>query len=280
MDSQADIQTLIADIDRELGIALDEHMEKLGNQYEDELALIASWQKNPNEEGFRNLYNRHQGLINVASRRYVGRRELPKAYINGAVIKRYVNALETYNPKKGRKFSSHLYNDMQRLGRWTADYANIGRIPSERGTVIDLMVTRKRALEEMLGREPTDDELVDDVMTSADQRADINPGKVTPKMIRTLRKEIRDDLLAEEKGGQATAMESSELERQAVFLHGSLSPDQKLVLEHTFPGFGKPQIDDPEKLGRKLKMSPQKVRAIRKQIQRKVMQYYKPLGND
>ena len=278
MDSQADIQSLIADIDRELEDALAEHFEKLGGEYDDELAVIQRWQQSPNQQDFQFLYNKHQRLLNAASRRYV-RKELPKAYINGSIVKRYVNALQTFDPSKGRKFSSHVYNDMQRLGRWTAKYSNVGRIPTERGIAVDMVVTRKRALEDLLGREPTDDELTDDIMMSIDHD-EFQPSKITPKMIRTIRKEIRDDLIAEEKGGQATATESSEVERQAVFLHGSLNPDQKLILEHTFSGFGKPRIDDAAELGQKLNMSPQRVRAIRKQIQRKVMQYYKPLSDD
>ena len=94
--------------------------------------------------------------------------------------------------------------------------------------------------------------------------------KITPKIVATLRKELLKDYLAEAPGGEAVYAEDSDLRRQIVFLHGSLNPEQQLVLEHTFEGFGKPIFDDPMDLAKHTKMSPQKVRALRKQIQKKV----------
>ena len=44
---------------------------------------------------------------------------------------------------------------------------------------------------------------------------------------------------------------------------------------HTFEGFGKPVVPDAMDLGKKINMSPQKVRALRKQIQKKVEKHWR-----
>jgi uncharacterized protein YcgL (UPF0745 family) len=59
-----------------------------------------------------------------------------------------------------------------------------------------------------------------------------------------------------------------------VFLHGSLNPEQQTVLEHTYAGFGKPVIVDPMDLSKEIELSPQKIRAIKKQIAKKLQRYY------
>ena len=97
---------------------------------------------------------------------------------------------------------------------------------------------------------------------------------VTPKMVGTLRRELRSDFLAESAGHETGIGGNSMIEQQAAFLHGSLNPEQQLVLEHTFAGFGKPIIEDPMEMGKVLNMSPQKVRGIKKQIEKKLEYYY------
>jgi hypothetical protein len=99
--------------------------------------------------------------------------------------------------------------------------------------------------------------------------------QVTPKMVGTLRRELRKDFMAEGAGYGFSLPGQSKLEQQAVFLHGSLNPEQQLVLEHTFAGFGKPVIEDVNQLAATINMSPQKVRAIKKQIEKKLEYYYR-----
>jgi DNA-directed RNA polymerase specialized sigma subunit len=262
------------DVDRALDEWLDKEAAAAGldpeDPYGDELEIIQRWQSNPNPEDFNFLYNRHQPLIHAAGRRYIQSTTLPKAAVKSNMLKNYVTALETFDPSRGRQFSSHVYQWMGRTGRYLQRYSNVGRIPEDRSWLIDTLLTRERALEDMLGRPPSDTELADDVLLAADDVADLKTRKISPKMVATLRKELRKDYLAEAPGGEAVYGEDSDLRRQVVFLHGSLNPEQQVVLEHTFEGFGKPTIEDPIELANQIGMSPQKVRAIRKQIQNKV----------
>jgi hypothetical protein len=97
---------------------------------------------------------------------------------------------------------------------------------------------------------------------------------ITVQNVGTLRQELRKDLTAEGDGPAVEVGGDSNIRRQAVFLHGSLNPDQQLVLEHTFEGFGKPIITDDAELAQAINLSPQKVRAIKAQIRKKVEQYW------
>ena len=274
MDSQANTEEF--DIEEALDEWLDKEAAASGvDPYADELEMIQRWQADPNKEDFKALYSRHQPLIYSAGRRYMQSATIPKEAVKSSMLRNYVNALETYNPDRGAQFKTHLYRGMGRTGRYLQRYSNVGRIPEDRAWLIDTLQTRERALEDMLGRPPSDTELSDDVLLAAQDVADLRTRKITPKIVATLRKELLKDYLAEAPGGEATHAEDSDLRRQIVFLHGSLNPSQQLVLEHTFDGFGKKVIDDPLELAKQIKMSPQKIRAMRKQIQKKVARHWK-----
>jgi DNA-directed RNA polymerase specialized sigma subunit len=267
------------DVDQALDEWLDKEAASQGmdpeDPFADELEVIQRWQGDPNGDDFKWLYNRHQPLIFAAGRRYLQSTTLPKEAVKSSMLRNYVHALESYDPNRGAQFKTHLYRGMGRTGRYLQRYSNVGRIPEDRSWLIDTLVSRERALEDMLGRTPSDTELSDDVLLSAQDIAELRDRKITPKIVATLRKELRKDYLAEAPGGEAVHGADSDLRRQIVFLHGSLNPQQQVVLEHTFEGFGKNVIDDPMDLAKQLNMSPQKVRALRKQIQKKVERHWR-----
>lgn len=278
MDSQDEFQEILAEIDRELEEYRGEQ-EKSAGLYDDEVPLIQSWQQNPTQEGFMDLYGRHRNLIERSVGHYRSS-TLPRPVVNSFALRRYTHALQTYDPGRGAAFNTHLFRDMQRVGRMVNDYANIGRIPTERARYIDLVISRELALEDELGRKPTDTELTDDILLSTQDREDIKDGAITQKMVSTLRSELRPDYVAELAGGESAPYEDSSLQRKIKFLHDSLNREQQLVLEHTYDGFGKDVIDSAEDLALRLNMSPQKIRALRKQIRERVEDYYGPLGAD
>lgn len=269
MDSKDEIEEAL---ERELAkLAAEMDMDQT-DPYGNELQMIRQFQQNPSMETFEPLYQAHQPLINAASQRYSG--GLPKAAIRGAALQRYTEALRTYDPDKGAKFTTWVYGEMRRLGRYKAKYSNVARIGSEdRGGLINLFNQVAPDLRDRYGREPTNEELSDEMKLMASDVADLQKKmhKITPKAVGTLRKEMRRDLTLEEPSefGETSLAGGSRYERMVTFLHGSLSPEQQLVVEHTVPGFGKPIIEDDMQLAQQLNMSPQKVRALKAQIRRK-----------
>lgn len=244
--------------------------------YAGELEAIKRFQRNPSQEDFEWLHNAHKPLINAASYRYLSSTTLPKAAVKGFALQRYTHALKTYNPDRGAQFKSYLYTEMQRVGRYAAKYSNVGRVAEGRASLIPLLQDTETTMRDQLGRPPSDSELSDEMRLSAQDIADFKKKlkHITPKNIGTLRKELRQDLTAESAGGESEIGGESNIRRQAVFLHGSLNPTQQLVLEHTYEGFGKPLILDDVELARTIGESPQKVRAIKGQIRRRVQKFW------
>lgn len=275
MDSQAEDE-----IERELDEWLTKQAAAEGISREElkqqEFDAWQRWRQNPNPEDFSWLLNSHQPLINAATNRYVSSSNLPKAAIRGQIMRRYVKAIDTYDPTRGAQLSTHVtYGLGRQMDRYLQRYSNIGRIPEDRSWLIGNLQQRERELSDQLGRPPSDSELSDDLLVSIPDLSALRRGMVTPKMVGTLRRELRSDYLAESAGHEVGLPGSSFVEQQAAFLHGSLNPEQQLVLEHTYSGFGKPVIEDPTELGRTLNMSPQKVRGIKKQIEKKLDYYYR-----
>jgi hypothetical protein len=240
-----------------------------------ELEVWGRWRKNPTPQDFEWLYNSHKPVLYRAAERYLSSTTLPKAAVRSDMLRQYITALSTYDPNKGAALPTHINTTMQHTGRYLAKYQNVGKIPEERASLIGLFQNRLGHLREHLGREPSNAELADDMKASMAEVAELSHAmrKVNERTIETLRGEVRKDLLAEAPGGE-THIGASPLLDHIIFLHGSLSPEQQVVLEHTFAGFGKPVIEDPVQLAPVIGMSPQKIRALRKQIATRAMKYY------
>lgn len=281
VDSQ-DKKEVDLELDMDLEAWLDKEAAAAGVDREElrqmEYDAWERWRSNPNKEDFGWLYNSHQPLINYVGKRYLQSAQLPKTAIKSRLLRNYVGALEGFDPTRGAQLTTHIQNQLgYRMDRYIQRHANVGRIPGDRSWMIPLVQRRESELKELLGRKPSDSELSDDILISTNDLSELRRGQLTPKTVGTVRKELRQDLVAEEAGGEATLGGRSRLEQQAVFLHGSLNPEQQLVLEHTFEGFGKKIIPDAEEMAQELEMSPQKVRAIKKQLERKLDYYYKDL---
>lgn len=258
------------DLDKELDEWMEKESARLGVDKDlqaMEMEVWRRWRENPNPEDFGWLYNSHQGLIGAATGSKVRSAELPRSAMRSRILRNYIQALETYDPTKAA-LNTHVQNRVKyRLGRYTQRYSQLGRIPEERARLIDPLRNREAVLREQLGREPSDLELSDDIAANVTEMRT----SVTPKMVSTLRRELkRQDLRAEAAGGEAFIPGENRMMQYITFLHGSLNPEQQLVLEHTYEGFGKPVIVDPIQLSEKIGLSPQKIRAIKKQIARKV----------
>jgi DNA-directed RNA polymerase specialized sigma subunit len=238
-----------------------------------ELEVWQRFKQTPNPQDFRWLHQSHQPLIYSAQARNLRSTTLPKAAVRSDGLRQYIGALHSWDPSKGA-FSTHLNQHMQHNSRYLTKYQNVGKIPEERAQMIGLLQNRLAHLRESLGREPSNAELADDMKASMAEVAELSRkmNRITPRTIETLRREVRRDLNPDAPGG-AVHVESSPVLDHLIFLHGSLSPEQQVVLEHTFEGFGKPVIEDPMKLAPVVGMSPQKIRALRQQIHQKVQRY-------
>lgn len=226
-----------------------------------EIQALQRWQKDENPQDFEFLYDNHQKMIDRAGNRYMRSLQLPKAAVRSDMLRNYIGALKSYNPEKGTQISTHVTTHMQHTGRYLQKYQNIGKIMSTRVQHVGEFQRVNAMLAEQLGREPSTSEIADEMTLS-------------PKEIETLRREIRKDVMAEGKGGDIST-ENSRLQDRLYFTHGSLNPEQQAVMEYTEGMFGRPALgNDVDAISKELRLSPQKVRALKKQIWRKVERYF------
>jgi DNA-directed RNA polymerase specialized sigma subunit len=279
VDSQAKDQDDY-DIDAKLDEAMDKFAAEEGVDRDQlrqlELETWQRWKQSPNPVDFEWLWRSHQPVIQVSpAGRYMASTTLPKAAVRSDILRNYVEALDTFDPSRGRALHNHVSFGMKRTQRYLNTYQNIGKIPEDRSRLIGLLDSREAALQQQLGRLPSSTELADDMSIAAADIIEMQKAKITPRVVATLRREKRRDLVTEAPRGPETTSEAdSPMLEHIQFIHGSLSPEQQVVLEHTFEGFGRPVIQDPMELAKQVSMSPQKIRAIKKQIFNKVKKYY------
>jgi len=264
----------------DIELAFDDWLEKesAGEVYDAaaETALIKQFQETKDPQVFEDLYFRHKAMIGGVLSQSTWGHTLPQAAVDAHVVKHYINALETFSPTEGAQFKTWLgRNAIGRMKRFRRNYENIARVGKvETHAFIDLVKEREKVLMDQYGRKPTNYELADDVNISAADISGLRDKSISEKDVGRLRREVRQDLAAEQKGPVIELSGKDKLKEQIVMLYGSLAREDQLILEHTFGEiYGRETVADPLDLAIKLGLSPQKIRAARSRILRKAQRY-------
>lgn len=98
------------------------------------------------------LFKKHQQLAG----------SLPDAALQGEISRHAINAIDTYDPSKGAKLSTHVFNHIQQASRLNYNYQNVVRMSEDRQQ--GKFKHYKKALDDLnseLNREPSDAELAE-----------------------------------------------------------------------------------------------------------------------
>jgi DNA-directed RNA polymerase specialized sigma subunit len=230
-------------------------------QRQAELDAWGRWKADRNTQDFGFLLTSFKPLMFAQGRRYLQTAQLPRSAVEADMVQHFHRALETYDPSKGAQMNTHIWNHLQHTGRFLRTYTNIGKIPEPRARRIGNFESRLAVLQEQFGREPTTIELADDLSLDV-------------KDVALLRKEIRKDILVDDITAGLAEQETPRALERMQFLHMELNPEQQNILEHTYGMHGRQAVDNNEDLGRILGMTPQKVRAIKRQIAKRYEKRY------
>jgi DNA-directed RNA polymerase specialized sigma subunit len=259
-------------VDKKLIDQIEELMVKEGafdpSQRETGLKLLAAFKKDPSKETFTPLYQNYKPLIYSASRSNTFGSPLPASAHWAQATQSFLDATRTFNPSIGAPFHIYAYSTIQNKGkRLNLKYQNIGYIPEARATKYQLFNNTINLLREQLGREPSTLEISDEL-------------KWSPKMVETMRKEIRTDYLMDEGKAEVHSLVKSDRAKQALQdLQYSLIPAHQLVLEHAVGLNGKAALLKPSggpdlnAISKATKLSVPKIRSALKTITRKYKQY-------
>ena len=170
----------------------------------------------------------------------------------------FQQALESYNPKKGANFSTHLYSRLKGIDRYVKTYQNIGYIPEASVGKITTLKSAEQELALQKRRPPTVQELA-------------NYLKWPESEVARIKKSLRADIpgSAFEETGMMNMRPQAEMNLLYDFQH-ELTPEEKIVYDYLVGINGKPKIDRGAKLARKTGFSQTKISMLRTSIANKL----------
>ena len=136
--------------------------ETRAQQHEIQMSLYKEYAKTRDPKVFNKIIQSLNPLIESKVRVYAAA-PIPRDALYAEAVKLTKQALDSFNPSKGVKISTHVNNYLQKLYRFTANYQNVGRIPEHRISKISVLKEAMDRLSDELGREPTVEELSDDL---------------------------------------------------------------------------------------------------------------------
>lgn len=145
-------------------------------------------------------------------------------------------AFDTYDPAKGTALSTHLVTSLAPISRTVYTYQNVARLPENITLKLNTFNSAKDTLTSFHGREPTTDELHQELGWSA-------------KEINRLNTYQRRDLVESVGAVKGDAFFSDKEDKDADILSAvyfSLMPDEKTLFEYVTGFNGKPRLTNPE----------------------------------
>jgi len=215
--------------------------------------LFLAWQATKKPEYFQQLYSQYEPMINEIIEKWNVNFD-PRTMKALAKVQ-FLKALETYDPSKGASLSTHVYNYLQKLSRYSMAYGETVRMPENLKLKMGAFLNAYEALREKLGRDPTVDELADEL--------------AWPK--REIERILKYSFVEKAEGGlEAPHVWDVYEAEDAVIesIYRSLSPQEKLVFEH-LTGYGGKPILTAKEIANLLGVSPATVSAIKKKIVKK-----------
>jgi len=245
-----------------LDLFLDQHVktaapkksrEEMKETQKKELELWHHWNTNGQKpEHLIPLYESYKPLLVREANKYANKVEIPTAAIHHEIDRHFVNAIKTFNPKRGTQLNTWVQTNLQKSSRYIKTYQNIGKIPEGQISQIRRFDAAKEHLMNQLGHEP-------DTKTLADHLG--WPQRRVVQMI----KERRRDLPASGfESDPAELMTPKELEAIKLMQY-DLTPEERTVYEYTFGMNGKPR-HQPGQIAKTTGIHPSKVSRIRNRL--------------
>jgi len=242
-----------------------------------EVELWHSWNSNgrkpkdldPLLKTFNNMVQKRVNLFRRA--------EVPTSAIEHEHKKSLVDALKTWDPKKGGALNTWVQIKLKRAARFVESNKNAAYIPENISQHIGSYNALKAELHEKLGHEPDANTIHDHLLEFGHPKETF--AALSLKDIKRLEKEQRRGLISsghdtEELGG-APHM-SSRAEEVKLLILPELTPEERVVHEYSFGLNGKPKLK-PGDMAKKLKMDNSKVSKLRTSILGKMKKY---MGNE
>lgn len=119
--------------------------------------LYQAWKESGDKNALGKLVNQLSPVIYSEVRRVSG--TLPESALSAEAKKYTVKAIQNYDPSKGASISTHVMNYLPKIRRLNYKYQNAARLPENLHLQFSQFRTTTSHLEDVLNREPTDEEI-------------------------------------------------------------------------------------------------------------------------
>ena len=225
-----------------------------------EMEMWEQWQQSGQQKKhLRPLLSSLKGFINHRANVYAGRvRDIPPEAIRAEFTNQTVQALQSFDPNRGTKLTTHIGHQLKKAQRFITTYQNPGRIPEYR--IRELQDAEQR-LDERLGRAPTQLELADKL-------------KWSPRQVGVLQREVRKALPTGQFEQDPSSFVPSRQKEVLRLLPYELNSEERAVFEYIYGVGGKPKLG-PGAIAQRLGMSAPKVSRLKRAIADKYAKYSK-----
>lgn len=197
--------------------------------HEQDLETWKAWKKNQTEENLSAVLRALDPLIQHEVNRWAGTLARPVLELEAKRLA--VEGIKSYSPTGGASLSTHVMNQMKRMSRLSYTHQNIARMPEHQVLKFHTYNLASSALQDRLGREPTADELGEELGW-------------TPNQLTRFQKSVRKEFT---ESGPMPMFDTSTDDGGVVdFLYHDLSPMQKKIFEHTTGYGGAPILRNPQ----------------------------------
>jgi DNA-directed RNA polymerase specialized sigma subunit len=228
----------------------------------DEQKWFDQWKQTGSKPAFHQLYYSMKPLLSKAAMSASYGSNIPRAAHEIWAAQNMLDALHTFDPKKGVALQTHVYGAVsQKAKRLNYQYSNMGQIPETRAIQVGNFNSAVANLREELGREPSAVEIADDMSLGL-------------RDVERLRKEIQKDLSLD--GMEDHSFDETPKEREVLqFLYYDLNPEQQVIYDYMFGMHGKPRLVKKnekinfDEIARRSGFSSSKARALFNQVKTK-----------
>lgn len=210
-------------------------------------------------EQIKPLLTQFRGTINSQVNKYRANPNIPQSALRAEFTNRAIEAFDNYDPNRGASLHTHVNWQMMKGRRFVTTYSNVGRIPESRAYKVGEFINTKSDLKDKFGREPTAHELADKLKW---------PIKQVASMQQEVRREVPTSVLAADSIADKPSREAEVIR----LIQYELTPEELLVLEHTYGLNGKQQLR-PGSIASQLKVPPSKVSRLKIGIAAKMKRY-------
>lgn len=197
------------------------------SRQQQDLELWRKWKQTGRSDVLEKLLDRLQPLIYREVVKWGS--TVPPAALESKGRMLTAEALKTYDPNKGAAIGTHVTARLRKLSRYVYPHQNVARLPENKQLMFNTVSVAQNNLQDTLGREPSVEELADELKWSPRKVADFQ------------RSFGRRELVESEGAFLETDDDSSVL--TDFFYHGLAPNDQRLFEDITGYGGNNPKTN-------------------------------------